>query len=412
MTIHAEEPKTKNNAGNRIALLGVALIFGIVLIAAFILLSRQSENAGDETATMPSPAPTAVNANQDKRASPQQAREIAASPNAVAIVNDHVIDMATARVTLASDRAMARLLGQPTSDETDILERLINRELLLQAATAADFDKSPTEVDKALADFLARQNRTSQALQEALAAEGLSMDDFTSYFGDLLIADAFSRTQAEKNGMTPAAYIDQLQADARISYGPAAGVFLLEAASESKSAGKAAATPPASTPETVVAASPTPVPPAASPAPEVGLSPGQTAPDFTLPLVNDPQKETLRLSDLRGGPVVLSFWTTWCPYCRVQTPVLVTAYQKYADQGVQLVGVDVKDDRSQVEAYLAEHGINYPVVLDAKGDAAKQYEVQGFPTTYFIDDAGRIVAVKVGALTPEQLEGYLQKLSD
>ena len=405
MTLHAEESKTKKNAGNRIALLGVALIFGIVLIAAFMLLSRQSENARNVAVITPSPARTAINANQEQEAQPQQPREPAAPLDAVAIVNDHAIDAATARVTLDSDRAMARLLKQPPPDESDILDRLINRELILQAAEAAGFSKSPAEIDEALAAFLARQQLSARALNEALAAEGISVDDFKTYFGDLITADAFSRAQAEKQGVAPSAYIDQLQADARISYGPAAGPFLLQTASQTRKTPAATAAP-----QATPTSAPTPIA-AETETADVGVSPGQTAPDFTLPLVNG-EMDALTLTDLQGRPVVLSFWTTWCPYCRRQTPVLVAGHQQRPDKDIQFIGIDVKDDRSKVASYIDEQGIPYPIVLDEKGEIAKEYEVKGFPTTYFLDSEGRIVAVKVGALTAEQLENYLQKISN
>ena len=107
---------------------------------------------------------------------------------------------------------------------------------------------------------------------------------------------------------------------------------------------------------------------------------------------------------------MLSFWTTWCPYCLRQTPVLADAYATYAAQGIQFVGVNVQEARGTVDSYANQHGMAYPVVLDESGSTSAAYAIQGYPTTYFLDPDHRIVARHVGALTREQLYSYLQAL--
>jgi len=404
----SEEFKPEQKVGKRIIWLGVAVLFCVTLIAFFFLLNREPDSVYSAIAA--TPHPTEIVENQDNAVQARQPQASAMPPNAVAIVDGDVIDLDAARLAQAVDRTMAQALGLSPPDEANLLERLINRALVLRAADAAGFHQSETEKDEALTVFLQKQGISQQTLARALAAQGLAWDDFKSYFGELLTADVFSQAQAREKGLTPSEYVDQLQADARISYGPAAGRLLLsltrEPETKTKPASTMAAGPasPAPTPETVVAT----LPPTPSDS-GVGVSTGQFAPDFSLPLVDDDDK-LLRLSDLRGRPVVLSFWTTWCPYCRRQTPVLVARYQEYADQGVQFVGVDVKDDVSQVEVYLAEHGIPYPIVMDKEGEVADLYEVRGFPTTYFLDSEGKIVSLKIGALTDEQLHGYLEGL--
>ncbi len=134
------------------------------------------------------------------------------------------------------------------------------------------------------------------------------------------------------------------------------------------------------------------------------------APEFVLATMAD-DASSLALDDLRGQPTVLSFWTTWCPYCLRQTPVMVEAFARVADEGIQFVGIDVQEDRNTVATYLAQHQIEYPILLDEQGSIAAQYAVQGYPTTYFLDSDNRIVARNMGALTGEQLNTYLQMLS-
>jgi thiol-disulfide isomerase/thioredoxin len=131
------------------------------------------------------------------------------------------------------------------------------------------------------------------------------------------------------------------------------------------------------------------------------------APEFALGAFNV-VSPTLSLAELQGRPAVLVFWTTWCPYCLRQTPVMVEAYPRAAEAGIQFVGIDVQEERNTVATYLAQHQIEYPILLDEQGSIAAQYAVQGYPTTYFLDSDGRIVARNVGALTGEQLNTYLQ----
>ena len=127
-------------------------------------------------------------------------------------------------------------------------------------------------------------------------------------------------------------------------------------------------------------------------------------------MLNDPGREVLDLEQLAGKPVVLSFWTTWCPYCRAQTPILVAAHAAHAAQGIQFIGINVSEQQAQVRDYLGANGISYPIALDANGQVAGLYNVTGYPTTYFLDAEGRVVVRHLGQLTPEQLEVYMQTL--
>ncbi len=405
MTSNTENGRIHRRTGNRIALLGVAILFGVALIITFALLNHQSNSAHPENVTSLTPARSGEQGGQRVGAGDSTPGPTATIPaDAVAIVNDEIVDLRRASIALVSDRVMAQLLDQPMPDERDILERLINQELLLQAADAAGFRHARADLDARLSEFLAQRNIPRAALIKALAAQGVAMEDFTSYFGDLLVADAFSRQQAEENGLTPSAYIDQLQADARISYGPAAGVALWNAVGDRADA-QSSTKPPSTPAPTPKAASPAPpATPAASPD---GIASAEHAADFTLPLI---QGGEISLSELRGQPVVLSFWTTWCPYCRMQTPALVSAFQEYAGQGIQFVGINVKNSPTEVSSYMAENNMTFPVVLDEQGEVAALYRVRGFPTTFFIDSNGKIAAIKIGALTQETLEGYLQNL--
>jgi cytochrome c biogenesis protein CcmG/thiol:disulfide interchange protein DsbE len=138
-----------------------------------------------------------------------------------------------------------------------------------------------------------------------------------------------------------------------------------------------------------------------------GIAAGQLAPDFALDTLGEDGQTTF--DDLLGKPLVLSFWTTWCPYCLRQTPVLVAAANGYAGD-IRFVGIDVAEDAGVVAAYAAEHAIPYPVLLDRASQAAAAYAVNGFPTTYFLDASGHIIAHHIGSLSEAELKQYVEQL--
>ena len=289
-----------------------------------------------------------------------------------------------------ADLAMAELLGQPPPSADDLLDRLVNGELVRQAAGAAGFVLEEDQVDQQLQNFLATKGKSMADLESSLAAHDLSLDDFKLYFGQLLLVDQFSRTQAQARGITVSEYLRQLQRDARISFGPATEEMLAQTQPSTSQP----------TPQTLT-----------TPPPGItrGTNPGQYPPFFELPALNYPTGDFLTTEDLGGKPTLLSFWTTWCGYCRRQTPVLVDAHARYGES-VQFVGINVREDQQQAVDYVKSNGISYPIALDLDGQVASRYGITGFPTTYFLDEEGRIVARYVGSLSPEQVESYLQQL--
>ena len=122
---------------------------------------------------------------------------------------------------------------------------------------------------------------------------------------------------------------------------------------------------------------------------------GFLAPDFTLDAL-DGRKITL--SDLRGKIVVVNLWATWCLPCRLETPALQKAYEQYKDSGVVILGVDLtnQDLVSDVESFVREFKLTYPILLDRDGSVGYLYQIKGLPTTFFINRAGIIRTVVVG----------------
>ena len=121
---------------------------------------------------------------------------------------------------------------------------------------------------------------------------------------------------------------------------------------------------------------------------------GRVAPDFELPTVTG---ETLKLSALRGQPVVLNFWATWCGPCQREMPALEAASQRFAGQ-VTFVGVDQGESQEVVASFLDDLGVTFLVPLDSDWVVGDRYNVTGMPTTFFVDADGVIRHLWVGEM--------------
>ncbi len=139
---------------------------------------------------------------------------------------------------------------------------------------------------------------------------------------------------------------------------------------------------------------------AAWPAPDQSfVRNGTPAPDFELKLV-DGQGKTMRLSSLRGKAVLVNFWATWCAPCKVELPWLVELQQQYGPQGLQIVGVAMDDaDEKAIAGFTREMKLNYPVLLGSSAVAGLYGGVDGYPTSFFVDRSGRIVAQESGLVS-------------
>jgi cytochrome c biogenesis protein CcmG/thiol:disulfide interchange protein DsbE len=117
------------------------------------------------------------------------------------------------------------------------------------------------------------------------------------------------------------------------------------------------------------------------------------APAFTLPRLD--AEGDLSLASLRGKPVVVNFWASWCGPCEEEAPVLEAAWREHRDQGLVVVGIDYDDFRTDARRFAEKNGMTYPLVYDRGGDVAKEYGLTGVPETFFIDRQGRLVGEPV-----------------
>lgn len=142
---------------------------------------------------------------------------------------------------------------------------------------------------------------------------------------------------------------------------------------------------------------------------------GYLAPGFTLRDLNGNHDA---LSNYKGQVVVLNFWATWCVPCRVEMPHFEALYRRFRSEGLTVLAVslDKGDQRTDIQKFVDEYELSFPVLLDPKGDAEKLYPAFSIPYTFVIDKDGRVVARVDGAKnwqsreTFEAIEHLLKKV--
>ena len=134
------------------------------------------------------------------------------------------------------------------------------------------------------------------------------------------------------------------------------------------------------------------------PAPQEGF----LAPDFELVTLDG---EMVCLSDLRGKAVLVNFWASWCPPCRSEMPAMQQVYDDYGPTEFVVLAVNnTHQDRiDDAEAFVAEQGLTFPILLDTDGNASEKYQVRSLPTSFFIDPAGIIREIVIGGPMSEAL---------
>ncbi|MBX7158217.1 MAG: TlpA family protein disulfide reductase [Verrucomicrobiae bacterium] len=94
--------------------------------------------------------------------------------------------------------------------------------------------------------------------------------------------------------------------------------------------------------------------------------------------------------DIKGKPVLVEFWATWCPPCRKSIPHLNEIYEKYQKEGLQIVGIS-NEPKSVIKKFMETTPMKYHVASDEKGDYSKPFDVEGIPHAFLIDKTGKIV---------------------
>ncbi|WP_096550776.1 thiol-disulfide oxidoreductase ResA [Ureibacillus thermosphaericus] len=137
------------------------------------------------------------------------------------------------------------------------------------------------------------------------------------------------------------------------------------------------------------------------------LADGDTAPDFELV---DLEGNTHRLSDYRGQGVFLNFWGTWCEPCKKEMPAMERQYQQFKDQGVHILAVNIAQSNFEVENFVEQYNLTFPVVIDKTKSVMQAYNVGKLPATYLITPEGKVKKVPPGELSEEQIQSLMESI--
>lgn len=141
--------------------------------------------------------------------------------------------------------------------------------------------------------------------------------------------------------------------------------------------------------------------------PPAGPFAGERAPDFTVTALDG---ESVTLQSLRGKPVFVNFWATWCLPCLEEMPEIEELYREYPGRFHVVAVTD--EPRTTVTRYLQSFDYTFPIYLDNRGEMGRSYLVRAMPTSLFIDERGVIRARHVGQINRAQMEHYLRQLTN
>jgi len=144
---------------------------------------------------------------------------------------------------------------------------------------------------------------------------------------------------------------------------------------------------------------------------------GKPAPNFTL---TNLKGDKVSLANYKGKAVQINFWATWCAPCKIETPWLVELEKQYAPKGFEILGVSFDDldkddpkllakEKIDIAKSVQQLGISYPVLLDGDSIAKPYGDSDVYPTSYFIDRTGTVVAASFGLTSKDDLEGNIRK---
>ena len=149
--------------------------------------------------------------------------------------------------------------------------------------------------------------------------------------------------------------------------------------------------------------------------PTQGLTVGAEAPEFagvladgTTYQLTDLDGAPVRLADLRGKAVWVTFWASWCPPCQQETPIIRELAEEYRGRGLEVVAVQVQETVEDGRRYAERYGLRYTIGADVSGHVFRSYRVFGLPTQFFLTPGGVIHSIVPAPMTLEQARGYVE----
>lgn len=143
---------------------------------------------------------------------------------------------------------------------------------------------------------------------------------------------------------------------------------------------------------------------------QYGVAVGQPPPEFTLMSLDGGE---VSLADYQGQAVLINFWASWCPPCRLEMPDLLDAYEAHKDEGFVILAIDLtfQDSVPDVEAFVEEFGLTFPVLLDQDGLVTNDlYRLLGLPMSVFVSREGVVKRIHIGAMSGEQIDEFVTEI--
>ncbi|MFN8481752.1 MAG: redoxin domain-containing protein [Anaerolineae bacterium] len=367
----AEEAKRGGSSSAWIISILVTILVLVIAGAAWFLWLRPNQAAGAISASSGPSVPS----------SPGVPAPLDDLPPVVATVNGDPITREQLTQLIRINQAVYPLTNggelpiDPNSLQqmrSSLLDQIVNSRLQLAAAKQDGVVAADVDVDKDLQAFRANFGDPAK-LDAALARYGLSLDNMRNWIRDSSTVNKWvviKGQEAAKQGkpFSVESWLNDQLVSADIQYNMKGG-----------GGGQP-------------------------------LRVGEIPPDFTL---KDLDGKTWTVSELKGKPVVLNFWATWCAPCKFEMPALQSIYQKYKDKGLVVLAVDIKTDNGEaaVRKYQQETGMTFPIVMDTTGETENNYRVRAYPTSFFIGKDGKLREIKRGAfMSADQIEASVSKI--
>lgn len=115
--------------------------------------------------------------------------------------------------------------------------------------------------------------------------------------------------------------------------------------------------------------------------------------------------------EYKGKAMVINFWGTWCEPCVKEMPALQAQADKWKDQGVQFVGINVGEDQMTVDNFVRQVGVTFPIMLDREKNSVRDFGISPMPTTFFVSDTGKISTIHIGQLDLDTLDAQISQLA-